>query len=159
MAEAAGIAAAWTGVDLRKAAVEQAAAAHPRGIFLEAAADEMPFMDGSFDVAVCAVLFSSLLSQAMETRVAAEIRRVLRPWGWVVWYDLRYDNPGNPAVHGMTRERIGELFSGWPAELRTYTLLPPIARRLGPTTPVAYPLLHAIPWLRSHLLGRLQRPR
>jgi hypothetical protein len=38
------------------------------------------------------------------------------------------------------------------------TVLPPIARRLGVTTPLLYPMLEAIPVLRSHLVGRLQRP-
>jgi len=38
------------------------------------------------------------------------------------------------------------------------TLIPPIARRLGPTTPVLYPILESIPFLRSHLIGRLRCP-
>ena len=102
-------------------------------------------------------LFSSLPTANMEDGVAREIGRVLRPGGWLIWYDLRRDNPWNPAVHGITR-RAASSFSGMEAELRSFTLAPPIARRLGPVTPVAYPLLHAIPSLRSHLIGRLQCP-
>lgn len=154
----AGVTATWTGVDLRQSVVEHAAAAHPWATFVEAAADNLPFSANSFDVVVCAVLFSSLPSAVMEARVAREIRRVLRPGGWLVWYDLRYNNPWNKAVHGITRSRIGGLFNGWTADLQTYTLLPPITRRLGRTTPFTYPLLHAIPPLRSHLLGRLRPP-
>jgi len=39
------------------------------------------------------------------------------------------------------------------------TLLPPLARRLGPATPLAYPVLAALPPLRSHLIGLLRKPR
>jgi hypothetical protein len=42
--------------------------------------------------------------------------------------------------------------------MRSITVVPPIARRLGPLTPVAYPILHAVPPLRSHFVGRLRCP-
>ena len=154
----AGIGAAWTGVDLRPEAVAESRARHPWATFERAAADDLPFLPASFDVVAATVLFSSLPRGAMEEDVAAEIGRVLRPGGWLIWYDLRYDNPGNPAVHGLPRDRIAELFPVWRSELRSETLLPPLARRLGVLTPLAYPALRAVPMLRSHLLGRLQRP-
>jgi SAM-dependent methyltransferase len=157
-ARAAGIGSTWNGVDLRPEAVAQAAADHPWGRFEVAAADALPFEPDTFDAVAATVLFSSLPSRTMEADVAAEIGRVLKPGGWLVWYDLRYDNPANPAVHGVSRARLRELFPGWQAELRTLTLLPPLARRLGRLTPVAYPVLHALPVLRSHLVGRLRRP-
>jgi len=58
----------------------------------------------------------------------------------------------------MSRKHLAELFPGWAAELRSITVAPPVARRLGRLTPVAYPLLHAIPPVRSHLIGRLRCP-
>jgi SAM-dependent methyltransferase len=94
----------------------------------------------------------------MEAAAAREIGRVLRPGGWLIWFDLRYDNPSNPAVHGIDRRRLGRLFPRWAEEIRSCTVLPPLARRLGPTTPVLYPLLEAVPLLRSHLIGRLRCP-
>jgi SAM-dependent methyltransferase len=157
-ARAAAIGATWTGVDLREEMVRQAAAAYPWATFVEASADALPFADGSFDAVVASTLFSSLPSTALEHAAAAEVARVLRPGGWLVWYDLRYDNPRNPAVHGLSGERLRRLFPGWDAELATMTLLPPLARRLGPATPLLYPLLDALPPLRSHLAGRLRRP-
>lgn len=148
----------WTGVDLLPEAVATARAGHPWARFLEAAADSLPFADGTFDVAVAATLFSSLPSPAMEFDVAAEIRRVLRPGGWLIWYDLRYGNPANRSVHGLGSARVQTLFPGWNGQLRSTTLVPPVARRLGPATPVLYPVLEAVPPLRSHLIGRLERP-
>jgi succinoglycan biosynthesis protein ExoA len=157
-ARRAGLEPAWTGLDLRGSAVAEAAARFPWARFVEGSADALPFDNASFDVVVASTLFSSLPSSQLETAAAAEIARVLRPGGWLVWYDLRYDNPRNPDVHGIDRKRLAELFPAWLMEVRSSTLLPPLARRLGPLTPALYPLLQALPPLRSHLVGRLQRP-
>jgi ubiquinone/menaquinone biosynthesis C-methylase UbiE len=153
-----GVPAIYAGIDLREEVIDEARATHGVGPFTVASADALPFPNDAFEVVVASTLFSSVPSPEMEHAIAGEISRVLRPGGWLVWYDLRYGNPWNPAVHGISRGRLEQLFPGWRREVRSITLLPPLARRLGPLTPVAYPLLHAVPPLRSHLIGRLQRP-
>ena len=157
-AQAAGVEASWTGVDLLADSIETARRRAPFGTWVEASADQLPFASGSFDVAVASTLFSSLPTRDLENAAALEVARVLSPSGYLIWYDLRYDNPRNPAVHGIDRSDLRLLFPGWSMELRSITLLPPIARRLGFAVPVAYPVLEAIPLLRSHLIGRLWRP-
>ena len=149
----------WTGVDLDPLAISSASDMAPFATFIEASADRLPLGDASVDVVVASTMFSSLPSPELEVAIAGEIARVLMPGGWLVWYDLRYDNPFNPAVHGIQTKRLAQLFPGWSREIRSMTLLPPLARRLGPTTPVTYPLLELAPFLRSHLIGRLERPR
>ena len=121
-------------------------------------ADALPFEDRAFDVVSAITLMSSLPTDRLESDTAREIARVTRPGGWLIWFDLRYDNPTNPAVHGIDRRRLEPLFPGWAQELRTSTVLPPLARRLGPSTPFLYPLLELVPPLRSHLIGRLRCP-
>ncbi len=148
----------WIGVDLDPGAMAVAAEAIPWAEFLEASADRLPFEDAAFDLAVTSTLFSSLQNRELEHGAATEVSRVLKPGGWLVWYDLRYDNPKNPRIHGVTATYLADLFPGWRRELRSITLIPPVARRLGWLTPVAYPLLEVIPILRSHLVGRLERP-
>ena len=148
--------ASWTGIDLDASQVAAATAAHAWASFREASADALPFPDASFDVAVAATLFSSLPSPELERAVAAEVNRIVRPGGWLIWYDLRIDNPGNPAVHGLSVDDVRRLFPGWFADLRSTTLLPPIARRLGLATRALYPILVALPFMRSHLVGRLR---
>jgi SAM-dependent methyltransferase len=149
---------AWTGVDLDPAEVAAASAAIPWATWVEASADSLPFEDACLDVVVASTLFSSFPSEALEAAAAAEIARVLRPGGWLAWYDLRYDNPFNRAVHGVSGRRLEHLFPAWPMELRSVTLLPPLARRLGPLTGALYRPMESIPLLRSHLIGRLRRP-
>jgi SAM-dependent methyltransferase len=153
-----GTTATYAGIDLLVDRIEAARESTPDTSFVVGSADAMPFEDSAFDVAAAITLFSSLPSAALEERVAHEIARVIRPGGWLVWYDLRYGNPTNPAVHGVRASRLRELFPGWAPELRSLSLAPPVARRLGPLTPVAYPALHAVPFLRSHLVGRLRCP-
>lgn len=147
----------WTGVDLRPQAIAAARSARPWATWHEASADAMPFDDASFDVVVAATLFSSLPSWEMEVAVAREIERVLRPGGTLVWYDLRYGNPWNRQVHGMSGRRIRRLFPMWPKDLRPVTLLPPIARRVASTSALA--ALEAFGPLRAHLIGSLAKPR
>jgi SAM-dependent methyltransferase len=148
----------WTGVDLDPRAVEAAAAAAPWAHFVEASGDRLPFEAASFDAVIASTLFSSLPSRQLEDDVASDIGRVLAPDGWLVWYDLRYGNPANPSVHGLGLTDVQSLFPGWTIELESITLLPPLARRLGPLTRALYGPLHAFPFLRSHLTGRLRPP-
>ena len=149
---------AWTGADLDPASVASAQERWPWATFITASADKLPFEDRSFDVVVASTLFSSLPSWEMEAATANEITRVLAPAGSLVWYDLRYRNPANPDVHAMSLRRLERLFPGWRREVRSLTLLPPMARRLGPATPALYPVLSTVPLLRSHLVGRFFPP-
>ena len=146
----------WCGVDIDPRAVQAAAAAAPWAHFIEASGDRLPFDRASFDAVVASTLFSSLPSKRLEEAVAAEIGRVLKVGGWLLWYDLRYENPANPSVHGLGYDNVQSLFAGWVMELESMTLLPPLARRLGPWTDGLYGPLHALPFLRSHLIGRLR---
>lgn len=149
----------WTGVDLDSAQIGDAEKVHPWAAFLAASADALPFDDSSFDVVVASMLFSSLPTAELERAAAAEVGRVLVPGGAVIWYDLRYPSPRNPAVHAMSEQRIRSLFPHWRLQLRTITLLPPLARRLAPLAGWGYSALHLIPALRSHLVGTLRSLR
>jgi ubiquinone/menaquinone biosynthesis C-methylase UbiE len=143
------------GLDLLVERIGQAQQHNPGMHFLAANAEALPFGAASFDLIPVCTVFSSILDQHMATQAAAEIGRLLRPGGAVLWYDFRYNNPRNPHVRGMTRAAIRALFPGFELRLRTTTLLPPLARRLGPATPLLYPLFARVPLLRTHYLGLL----
>ena len=148
----------WTGIDLQEGAIAECRRRYTSAEWLVGSADRLPFPNAVSDVVVASTLFSSLPTVQLERDVATEIHRVLRPGGWLVWYDLRLRNPANPAVHGISRRRLSTLFPGWASECKSMTLLPPLARRLGPVTALAYSALEAVPLLRSHIVGRLRRP-
>jgi len=147
-----------TGIDLRADAVARAHARFPALRFDVGNAIALPYRDASFDLALCFTLFTSILDDGIAWQVASEVGRVLRPGGALVWYDFRIGNPWNRHVRGMSRLQLSELFPGWPQTLRLVTLLPPLARRLRPLTPMLYPVLAALPPLRTHWAGLLERP-
>lgn len=147
------------GVDLLPGRIASARERFPDFTFIEANAEQFDFPDASFDLIPVFTIFSSILDRRMATTVASSIRRVLAPDGAVVWYDMRYPNPWNPNLKSMTKARIKELFPSFTLELETISLIPPLARRLGPLTKTAYPLLAAMPVLRTHYIGLLRRRR
>jgi ubiquinone/menaquinone biosynthesis C-methylase UbiE len=145
------------GVDLLAEEIARARARHPQLRFAVGNAEALEAPDGALDLVCVFTVFTSILDDAMATRVAAEIDRVLAPGGAVVWYDFRFDNPRNPHVRGVGRRHIRSLFPGYVLHLRSVTVLPPLARRLGRATSWLYPALARVPPLRTHLIGLLRK--
>ena len=145
------------GVDLLPDEIARARARHPRLRFEVANGETLEAPYGAFDLVCLFTVFTSILDEAMASRVAAEVDRVLAPGGAVVWYDFRFDNPRNRHVRGVGRRRIRRLFPSYALHLRSVTVLPPLARRLGRATPWLYPLLARVPALRTHWLGLLRK--
>lgn len=118
----------------------------------------LPFPTETFDVVTSFTVFSSVLDHEIQGRIARELTRVLRPGGFVLWYDMRYRNPLNPNIRPLGRRTIDGLFPDLRRQLSSITVLPPLARRLIRGTDHLYPVAAAIPPLRSHLIGTLTKP-
>ena len=98
------------GVDLLAAHIESARKRYPTFNFMQSNAEHLNFPSDSFDIIVAFTIFSSLIDSRMAENVAAEMLRVLKKSGAILWYDLRYPNPRNSSVRAMTRRRINCLF-------------------------------------------------
>ena len=146
------------GVDLLPERIELARRQFPHLHFQQANAEQLDFPDGSFDLVFLFTVFTSILDKQMAGNVANEVTRILKPGGGVVWYDFRYNNPRNTNVRGVSKPTIRQLFPNFIVRLQPITLLPPLARRLGPSTPLLYPVLSLVPWLQTHYLGLLRKP-
>ena len=147
------------GIELRPEPVQKARHLNPNLDVRCGSAIELPWPDASFDLVCQHTVFTSILDSAMKQQIAAEMSRVLRPGGAVLWYDFMYNNPRNPDVRGVKADEIRALFPGFEIHLRRITLAPFIARRLPESfLPLFYPLLAAIPPLRTHYLGLLVKP-
>ena len=143
------------GVDLLAAHIESARKRYPTFNFMQSNAEHLSFPNDSFDIMVAFTIFSSLIDSRMAENVASEMLRVLKKSGAILWYDLRYPNPRNSSVRAMTRRRINCLFPGMVTQLKSISLLPPLADGLGSTAAITYPLLAGIPFLRPHYIGLL----
>jgi hypothetical protein len=85
--------------------------------------------------------------------------QALRPGGWCLVFDFRYDNPRNRNVRKVTR---AELDAWWPGDgqrYRSLVLAPPIHRLLVSTPHLVCELRTALaPVLRSHFMYMSRNP-
>ncbi|MFG6415738.1 class I SAM-dependent methyltransferase [Roseateles sp. DC23W] len=143
-----------TGIELLPERLTAARAALPESVRLlagDAAAADVP--TASQDLVLQSTVFSSILDDALQQRVADAMWRWLKPGGAVVWYDFTVDNPRNPDVRGVPLARVRQLFPLGRFTDRRVTLAPPLARAF----PLAYPVFNLIPLLRTHRLILIER--
>lgn len=119
----------------------------------------LPFTEASFDLVYQSTVFSSLLDDAFQQRLADAMWCWVRPGGAVLWYDFTYNNPRNPDVRGVPLARVRALFPSARIDARRVTLAPPISRRAARIHPRLCQALSALPWLRTHLLCWIGKPR
>jgi SAM-dependent methyltransferase len=146
------------GIDLLEERIEAVRRRLPEADLRVADARSLPYATESFDVVVAFTVLSSILELEFTRQVAREMCRALKPGGVVVHYDFQYNNPWNPNVRGVKRTEVEGYFVGFRGGWKRLTLFPPLARRLGVLTPLLYPVLTAMPWLRTHLMGVLVKP-
>lgn len=147
------------GLDILPEAIERGRRIHPEIDFHVGNAARLPFDDGRFDVVLASTVLSSVPPGELRVAVLGEVDRVLRPGGLFVWYDMRRRNPFNPDVRPFVPAEVKAALPIYETTWRPTTLVPQIARRLGFTTPVTYPLLGLLPILRTHTCGAARKPR
>lgn len=152
LAESGGPPERLTGVDLRRERLRAASEALPGARFELADARELPFPDSGFAAVTMLTTLSSLPDRESVVRAVGEGLRVLAPGGVLLVYEPRMPNPVNRATRRVGRAELREATGRSPSVEATLTVLPPLARRLGPLTPRGYPLLAAVPALRTHRL-------
>jgi ubiquinone/menaquinone biosynthesis C-methylase UbiE len=113
----------------------------------------------SLDIVYVSTVFSSLLDDAYQRRLAEAIWRWLKPGGAVLWYDFTVDNPRNCDVRGVPLARLRALFPQGRLRHRRVTLAPPLARAVTRVHPALYTAFNALPWLRTHVLAWIDKPR
>jgi len=142
-----------SGVELLPDRVEAARAVLPPTVVLhlgDALALDVP--PASLDVVFVSTVFSSLLDDVFQQRLAEALWRWLRPGGAVLWYDFTVNNPRNPDVRGVPLSRVRALFPHGRVTASRLTLAPPIARAVTRFHPSLYTLFNILPLLRTHVL-------
>ena len=120
-------------------------------------ASRLPWPDATFDLLTQFTLLTSVLDAGMKWQIAAEMLRVVKPDGLILWYDFRCNNPLNPNVRGIAAKEIRSLFPGCVVRLESVTLAPPAARRVVPLSWLAALVLEKVPLLRTHYLGVIRK--
>lgn len=119
---------------------------------------QLDIAPGSLDIVYQSTVFSSLLDDAFQQQLADAMWRWVRPGGGVLWYDFHINNPLNPDVRGVPRQRVTALFPQALPQHRRITLAPPLARILCRVHPALYSMANTIPLLRTHSLFWLSKP-
>ncbi|MDZ7813103.1 MAG: class I SAM-dependent methyltransferase [Ideonella sp.] len=120
-------------------------------------ASALSIAPASQDIVFQATVFSSLLQDETQERLAHAMWQWLKPGGAVLWYDFCMDNPRNRDVRGVPLSRVQALFPQGRLKAQRLTLAPPIARRICRLHPSLYHLFNALPLLRSHRLVWIQK--
>lgn len=107
----------------------------------------------SQDAVLAFTVFSSVLDDAQQQRLARAMWAWVKPGGGVLCYDFAVDNPRNSDVRGVPVSRVRELFPEARLVLRRVTLAPPLARALARLHPgMIGPVSTLLPFLRTHRL-------
>ena len=147
------------GIDLVDERICDARRLCPERVHLECRnATSLPYPDDSFDLVLQSTVFTSITDENMKKRVALEMLRVLKPTGFIIWYDFLFDSPRNPHVRGVGMREIRTLFPGTVIHHRRITLVPPIGRLIGGYSRLAYDMLSRAKVFCTHclcLIGKL----
>jgi ubiquinone/menaquinone biosynthesis C-methylase UbiE len=132
------------GVDLLPARIEAARRLLPSSRLSVGNGESLDFPDASFDLITLFVVFSSILSWQMTQRLAREVARLVRPGGAILIYEFRVPSLANRNTRAVRRAEFRRLLPDFDLHARSLTVIPPLARRLGPATSLLYPIFAAI---------------
>jgi SAM-dependent methyltransferase len=118
-----------------------------------------PIAAESQDLVLLSTVFSSLLDDGSQQSLAQALWQWVKPGGAVLCYDFEVDNPRNADVRGVPLRRMRELFPQSLVVHRRATLAPPLARALCRVHPALYGMFNLLPWLRTHRLAWIEKPR
>lgn len=148
-----------TGNDIMGERIGQARRRLPPTVrLLTGNADRLDLESGSIQVVLQSLVFSSIMDGETTARVRDEIWRVLAPGGGLLWYDLRFGNPGNPNVRGIRLREIRQLFPQAKVTAWSTTLAPPLSRAVCRLAGPLYEVFNLLPFLRSHLVCWIAKP-
>lgn len=108
----------------------------------------------TFDIVFQSTVFTSILDSSFRQVLADRMWNLLKPGGFILWYDFVYDNPKNKDVVGIKKAEIRQLFPQ-SKKIKFYrtTLAPPIGRRVKKM----YHLFNLFPFLRTHVIAVIEK--
>lgn len=120
--------------------------------FHEGNALELALPTNSFDIVFQSTVFTSILDNLFQTKLARRMWEWVRPGGGVLWYDFTFDNPHNPDVRGVPLRRVKALFPHGTIDSISVTLAPPISRLVCRLHPGLYGIVNVLSFLRTHVM-------
>lgn len=144
------------GIDLLLGRLIQGHENSPLLNFQCADAEYLPYSANKFDMILQFTAFSSILDPKTKIVMAADMLRVLKDKGMIIWYDF-WLNPTNKQTRGIKPKEIKSLFPNCNFKFHKITLAPPIARRIVPISWSFAVFLESLKILNSHYLVIIQK--
>jgi ubiquinone/menaquinone biosynthesis C-methylase UbiE len=140
------------GIDLMDDRIAVARRRFPAADFRVGSADALPYPDSSFDIVSQMTLFSSVVEPGLRSAIAAEMQRVVRRDGRILWYDAHVATP-SPDFVPIPAAELERLFRGSRIVRRPATLRWRLLERIAPRSRLAAQLLERLPGLCSHTIA------
>lgn len=147
------------GLDAVPERVAEARSRLPGADIREGNAATLPWPDGSFDLVVQSMMFSSILDPGVRAAAAREIERVLADGGALLWYDFFVRSPGNRGTRPVGKGELQGLFPDFELRWRRVTLAPPLVRLLVPRLRPLASLLQGLRAFDTHAMALLRPAR
>lgn len=144
------------GIDLLYDRLVEAHEKYPNFGLTCADGQSLPYQNEQFDIVLQYTAFTSVLDSSIKQNMAAEMKRVLKNDGLIIWYDF-WLNPTNPQTEGIKPNEIRSLFPGCKYHFSKVTLAPPLARRIVPISWNAAMILESFKIFNSHYLGLIRK--
>ena len=114
----------------------------------------------STDLVSAHTVLSSIPDSEQRQRLASDMWRVLKPGGWCLVFDFRYNNARNPHARKVTRAELDSYWPGHGQRYETLLLAPSVGRALAALPALVSEALAALaPPLRSHFVYMVQKER
>ena len=120
-------------------------------------ATNITFGNDSFDIITVFTLFSSIINPHIRKNIAEEIIRILKPGGFILFYDVRYNNPFNKNLVAIRMREIKRLFPKMQFKVERVTILPPLVRMLGKANLYLYKYLSSVNFLNTHYFIKIKK--
>ena len=145
------------GIDIRKESISKAKTLFPYAKIELMDASQLQFKNCTFDLVTAFTLFSSVLELNLRKKIAAEIIRVLKPNGIILFYDMRFNNPFNKYVLGIKRNELKKLFPKTKIISNHITLFPYLTRTINFKTKTLYTFLSKFDFLKTHNIAVIRK--
>jgi ubiquinone/menaquinone biosynthesis C-methylase UbiE len=145
------------GVDLSPERVKQSRERFPNFEYKCESAHDLSFPDEKFDYVICSLMFTNILSEKLCKDIGKELLRILKPRGYVIFYDLCVNNPKNKDIRAIRKKEIYEVFPNCKINIKRISLAPPLVRLLAPYSWFICHLLEKIPFLCCHNLALIRK--
>lgn len=146
------------GIDLVPERITEAKQISPNMNFICQNAQKTNFENCQFDLITQFTCFSSILDPTMKENIAKEMHRILKPGGYILWYDMG-EKLVREHYRGISTSEIKQLFPNYRFTFEKITLNMRLSKILIAIHPLLAGLLESLKWWNQNYIGLLTKEK